>query len=62
MTQEEIKKLKEQYSSNPLFNRAEKMANGKSSKELEQIAKNLCKEKGISFEDAWRFFQQQFKF
>lgn len=62
MTQEEIERLKSQYSNNPLFSRAKKMANGKSPKELEQIAKNLCKEKGISFEEAWRFFQQQFKF
>ena len=43
--------------SNPLYARAQQMANGKSSEQLEQIAKNICKEKGIDYEQAMRQFQ-----
>ena len=43
--------------SNPLFARAQQMAQGRSDEELEQIAKNICKEKGIDYETA----KQQFK-
>ena len=43
--------------SNPLYARAQQMANGKSSEQLEQIAKNICKEKGINYEQAMRQFQ-----
>jgi hypothetical protein len=60
MNQQEI--LKSQLASNPLFKRAEEMAEGKSPNELEQIAKNLCQQRGIDYEYAWKTFQQQFKF
>lgn len=43
--------------SNPLFLRAKDMAKGKSQEELEQIAINICKEKGIDYEKA----KEQFK-
>lgn len=43
---------------NPLFARAQQMAKGKSSSELEQVAKNLCKEKGIDFDQAVQQFKQ----
>ena len=46
--------------SNPLFQRAQEMANGKSEKELEQIAKNLCQQRGINLEDAEKQFAQMF--
>ena len=42
---------------NPLYARAQQMANGKSPEQLEQIAKNICKEKGIDYEQAMRQFQ-----
>lgn len=38
------------------------MASGKNPQELEQIAKNLCQQRGINFDEAWKMFQQQFKF
>jgi hypothetical protein len=38
------------------------MAKGKSEAELEQIARNLCAQRGIDLEEAWKMFQQQFKF
>ena len=37
------------------------MAKGKNSAELQQIAMNICKEKGIDFEAAFSNFKQQFK-
>ena len=43
--------------SNPLYARAQQMANGKSAEQLEQRAKNICKEKGIDYEQAMRQFQ-----
>lgn len=43
---------------NPLFKRAQQMAEGKNEKELEQTAKNLCKQKGIDIEQAYKEFQK----
>lgn len=46
--------------SNPLFQRAMQMAHGKSEKELKQIANNLCKQRGIDLNEAYKQFEQQF--
>lgn len=46
--------------SHPLFKRAKEMAEGKSEAELQQIALNLCKERGLDFEEAFAAFQKQF--
>lgn len=46
--------------SNPLFQRAMKMAHGKSEEELKQIANNLCKQRGIDLNEAYKQFEQQF--
>lgn len=48
-------------SNNPLFMRAQQMAQGKSPDEIKQIAMNLCKERGIDFEAMLQQFQSQFK-
>lgn len=47
--------------SNPLFQRAKEMAQGKNENELRQIALNICKEKGLDLDSAYNMFQQQFK-
>lgn len=47
--------------SNPLFLRAQQMAQGKDENELRQIAMNICKEKGLDLESVYQQFQQQFK-
>lgn len=47
-------------STSPLYQRAQEMANGKTQKELEQVAKNICEQKGISYDDAFRTFSQMF--
>lgn len=48
-------------SSLPLYQRAVQMADGKSSQELEQVAKNICEQKGIKYEDALKAFSQMLK-
>lgn len=54
--------LKRQLSSNPLFNRAEQMAAGRTPQELEQVAKNLCQQKGLDYNEALAQFKQYFNF
>lgn len=49
-----------QLNDNPMFRQAQQMAQGKSPEELKQTCKNLCKQRGISFDDAWAQFQSQF--
>lgn len=46
---------------NPLFQRAQQMAQGRSEQEIMQIAKNICNEKGINIDTAWNQFQEQMK-
>jgi hypothetical protein len=42
---------------NPLYKRAEQMARGKSENELKQVAVNLCKQRGININEAYKQFQ-----
>lgn len=46
------------YKSNPLFARAQQMADGKSETEIQQIVQNLCKEKGVDINQALDQFRQ----
>lgn len=46
--------------SNPLFQQAQRMAQGKSQEEIIQIARNICREKGINFDEAYSIFQSQY--
>lgn len=43
---------------NPLFQRAQQMAQGKSEQQLQQTAMNLCQQRGIDMNQAWQQFQQ----
>lgn len=47
--------------SNPFYQMALAMSKGKNDQELKQIALNICKEKGINFDEAYKSFQQYFK-
>lgn len=49
-----------QLNTNPMFRQAQQMAQGKSPEELKQTCENLCKQRGVSFDDAWAQFQSQF--
>lgn len=48
------------FSNNPLFARAQQMAEGKTPEELQQIAINICKEKGLDLEQMLKQFQTLF--
>ena len=45
---------------NPLFKRAQQMAEGKTPEQLQQVAQNLCQQKGIDMNQALQQFQAQF--
>lgn len=49
--------FQQNISSNPLFQQAQKMSQGKSEQEIIQIAKNICKEKGIDFDSVFSTFK-----
>ena len=48
--------------SNPMARNAMKMAQNGDSKGIEQMARNLCKEKGIDFDKSFSDFKNQFHF
>nr|DAK57092.1 MAG TPA: antitoxin [Caudoviricetes sp.]DAZ78445.1 MAG TPA: antitoxin [Caudoviricetes sp.] len=50
--------MNKNFNSNPLFQRAQQMAQGKSEQQLEQTAENLCKQRGIDMQQALKQFQQ----
>lgn len=45
MNPQNLMNLLSNYKTNPLFSRAQQMANSKNEQELEQIARNICQEK-----------------
>ena len=47
--------------SNPLFTQAQRMTQGKSEQEIINIAKTICREKGIDFDSALSNFQNMMK-
>lgn len=49
-----------QIQNNPLFQRAQQMAAGKTPEEIQQIAKNLCQQRGINLDEAYKQFKQMF--
>ena len=52
-----MRMFQQNIGSNPLFQQAQKMSQGKSEQEIIQIAKNICKEKGIDFDSAFSTFK-----
>ena len=44
--------MNKNFNSNPLFQRAQQMAQGKSEQQLEQTAENLCRQRGIDMQQA----------
>ena len=52
--------MNQMMKNNQMFQRAMQMAQGKSQNELEQIAENLCKQRGIKIEDAKKQFSSMF--
>lgn len=52
--------MNQQLQNNPLFQRAQQMAAGKSPQEIQQICQNLCQQRGINLEQALSQFKSQF--
>lgn len=50
--------MNKNFNSNPLFQRAQQMAQGKNEQQLEQTAENLCRQRGIDIQQALKQFQQ----
>ena len=44
---------------NPMFQRAQQMAQGKTEQELQQTAQNLCSQMGIDMEEARKRFENE---
>jgi hypothetical protein len=53
--------FQQNLTSNPLFQQAQKMAQGKSDQEIMMIARNVCNEKGIDFDSALANFKSMMK-
>ena len=52
--------MMQQYQNNPMFRRAQQMAAGKSPQQIQQIAQNICNQKGINIDEAFNQFKNQF--
>lgn len=52
--------VSKQLGSNPMFRQAQQMAQGKSPEQLKQTCMNLCKQRGLDFDQMWSQFQSQF--
>ncbi len=61
MMQFMVNQMTGRYQGNPLFQQAQQMAQGKSQEQLKQTCLNICKSKGIDFDQAWNQFQSQFQ-
>lgn len=49
-----------QFQGNPMFQQAIQMTQGKSETEIKQTCINICRNKGIDFDQAFNQFQSQF--
>lgn len=52
--------MAQQFQNNPMFKRAQEMAQGKSEQEIKQICENLCQQRGIDLNSAVGMFNSQF--
>lgn len=52
--------LPSQITSSPLFKRAQEMAYGKSPEAIQDIARNLCSQRGVSLDEALSQFKRMF--
>lgn len=55
-----LQRMTSQLQANPVFQQAQQMAKGKSEEELKQTCMNICKSRGIDFDQAFNQFQSQF--
>lgn len=53
-----IAMMEEMFGGNPIFNRAMQMGQGKTPGELQQVVRNLARQKGMSEQDLQEFLNQ----
>lgn len=53
-----IQMMQSNLNKNPLYQRAQQMAQGKNEEQLKQTAENLCKNMGIDINRAYEDFQK----
>lgn len=53
-----IQMMQSNLNKNPLYQRAQQMAQGKNEEQLKQTAENLCKNMGIDINKAYEDFQK----
>lgn len=60
MMNQAMNQMMARFQNNPFFQQAQQMAQGKSDEELKQTCMNICKNRGINFNQAMSQFQSQF--
>lgn len=55
-----MNRMMAQFQGNPFFQQAQQMSQGKTDEELKQTCMNLCRSRGINFDQAMNQFQSQF--
>lgn len=48
------------FSGNPMFQQAMNMVNGKNPEQIQQVAKNICSQKGIDYNTMQNMLESQF--
>lgn len=48
------------FGNNPMFQQAMNMANGKSPEQIQQVARNICSQKGIDYDSMQNMLESQF--
>lgn len=56
MMAQTLQQMTNKFANDPMFQRAQQMAKGKTPEECAKIAKNLCAQRGINFDDAMAQF------
>lgn len=54
-----IKAMMSRLSGNPMFERAQQMVQGKDINQIQEVAKNLCKQRGFDYDKMLSEFQMK---
>lgn len=54
-----IRSMMGRLNGNPMFERAQQMAQGKNVNQIQEVAKNLCKQRGFDFDKMLGEFQNR---
>lgn len=57
-----IQKMMQMFNGNPFYQRAQQMASGKNASQIEEICKNICKQRGFDFDKMKQQFEIQARY